>query len=315
MKIITLTGCLGFMASHLTSLCLKMGWAVYGVDKCTYAANTQLLEKFQKYPRFEFKEIGIENMDFIPDCDYVINMAAETHVDNSIIGDPAFITSNIWGVSNILELLNRRRNTARPPILLHFSTDEVYGDIHEGLFHEDSLLNPSNPYAATKAAGDMIIQAWARTFEHKYILVRPTNNYGEYQYPEKLIPIAVKNLQREHPIILHDKGTPERTWLHAKDTAKAIFMLMNQEITEGVFNVSGPDILPNIDIVKAIIKAFHGSENDWEQYVDLSHNRQGQDVRYAVDDSKIKSLGWSPTHRVIDDIPDLVGHFKKFYRW
>jgi len=315
MKIVTITGCLGFMASHLTRLCLEQGWMVYGIDKCTYAANLNLLGEFQNNPNFHFEEIGIENTTFFPDCDYIVNMAAETHVDNSIIGTTEFIASNIHGVYNILKMLHKRRNTARRPTFLHFSTDEVYGDIDKGFFDENSFLNPSNPYSATKAAGDLIIQAWARTFGHKYILVRPTNNYGEHQYPEKLIPLSVKNLQREHPIILHNQGEPYRTWLHAEDTARAILMLMGQNTQEGVFNISGPDILKNIEIVKTIIKAFHGEDCDWKQYVDLTYKRVGQDVRYAVDDSKLRSLGWEPKRRVLKDIPGLVKHFKEYYRW
>jgi len=314
-KSIYITGCLGFMASHFTEACLKRGWRVYGVDKCTYAANLPLLEKFQKYPEFTFCKAGIESLTTIYDCDYVVNMAAETHVDNSIIEAKDFVQSNILGTQNILDLIRMKRDTARRPILLHFSTDEVYGDLFTGSFNEDTPLNPSNPYAATKAAADLLIQAWGRTYGCNYIILRPTNNYGEYQYPEKLIPLSVKNLMRGRKIRLHNQGEPVRVWLHAEDTADAIFKMIDQEIEEGIFNLSGPDELKNIKVVETIIKAFHGEHSQWKDHLDFGYSRPGQDVRYSVEDSKMRALSWSPQKRILGEIPKLVEHFKEYYRW
>ena len=155
-KVVYVTGCLGFIGSHVTRACLQRGWYVMGVDKCTYAANTNVLWEFNDYENFEFVNEDINDLKFLHDCDYVINTAAETHVGNSISNSDEFVKSNIDGVHNLLELIrNYRQESTRTPILLHFSTDEVYGDINEGAHTETDLLKPSNPYSATKAAADM----------------------------------------------------------------------------------------------------------------------------------------------------------------
>ena len=185
MKIVYVTGCLGFIGSYVTRECLKKGWQVRGIDKMTYAANVSLLDEFLGYPNFIFEEKDIYDIDFLYDCDYIINTAAETHVGNSIIGSDDFVHSNINGVHNLLELIrNYRQEGQHVPTLLHFSTDEVYGDINEGEHIETDLLKPSNPYSATKAAADQLITAWGRTYNLPYIIIRPTNNYGQGQYVE-----------------------------------------------------------------------------------------------------------------------------------
>ena len=161
MKIVIITGCLGLIGSHITRILLKSGFMVLGIDNMTYAANRGLLQEFSVYNNFDFIEKDICELDIIPDCDYIINTAAETHVGNSIIDDEIFIKSNILGVQNILKLIKRKpSNVCEKPVFLHFSTDEVYGDIASGTFWENSLLNPSNPYSATKASADLLIKSW-----------------------------------------------------------------------------------------------------------------------------------------------------------
>ncbi len=164
MKIVYITGCLGFIGSYITRICLKKGWYVKGIDKMTYAANKTLLNEFKQYKNFSFVHCDINDLKFLYECDYIINTAAETHVGNSIANSDEFIHSNINGVHNLLELIkNYRQETSKTPILLHFSTDEVYGDIDEGAHTETDLLKPSNPYSATKAAADMCIYFTTRT--------------------------------------------------------------------------------------------------------------------------------------------------------
>jgi len=190
-KVVYVTGCLGFIGSYVTRACLNKGWYVKGVDKGTYAANKALLKGFKEYSNFSFVDCDINDLKFLYDCDYVINTAAETHVGNSIANSDDFVSSNVNGVHNLLELIkNHRGEHSAKPILLHFSTDEVYGDIEEGEHIETDLLKPSNPYSATKAAADMLVTAWGRTYNLPYVIVRPTNNYGMGQYVEKLIPKA-----------------------------------------------------------------------------------------------------------------------------
>ena len=228
MKVVYITGCLGFIGSHVTRLCLNQGWYVRGIDKCTYAANLNLLTEFHEYDNFEFENEDINDIKFLYECDYVINTAAETHVGNSISNSDVFVKSNIDGVHNLLNLIkNYRHESSKLPILLHFSTDEVYGDIEEGAHTETDLLKPSNPYSATKAAADMLVLAWGRTYNLPYVIVRPTNNYGVGQYVEKLIPKTCKYLKLDKKVPLHNNGTPIRNWLHAHDTARAIITIIN----------------------------------------------------------------------------------------
>jgi dTDP-glucose 4,6-dehydratase len=316
MKIVYITGCLGFIGSYATRKCLELGWRVYGVDKCTYVANESLLKEFEAYKNFKFLREDICDLTHLYDCDYVINFAAESHVGNSIINSDEFINSNIVGVKNLLDLVRHKPlNCNNRPVFFHVSTDEVYGDITEGHHTETDLLKPSNPYSAAKASADMLVHAWARTYGINYIILRPTNNYGIGQYPEKLIPIAVKNLMRNNLIKLHNEGTPVRNWLHAEDTAAAVVTIVNAEVTDEIYNVAGGFEQTNRNTVKQIIKAFHGTEEEWEQYVDFSVMRPGQDVRYALDDSKLRVLGWEPQKKFDEEIIKIVEDCKNNFRW
>jgi dTDP-glucose 4,6-dehydratase len=317
MKVVYVTGCFGFIGSYVTRACLEKGWYVRGIDKCTYASNEDLLFEFtKKYPdRFSFEKIDINDMKFLYECDYVINTAAETHVGNSIVSSDEFIHSNIDGVHNILELIkNYRLESNRKPILLHFSTDEVYGDIDEGAHTEEDLLKPSNPYSATKAAGDMLVLAWARTYNLPYIIVRPTNNYGIGQYVEKLIPKSCKMLHLGKKISLHNNGTPIRNWLHAQDTANAIITIIESGVQNEIYNIAGGFEQSNYETVKKIIYNYN-KDADIEKYLDLSYSRIGQDIRYALNDSKLKSLGWKPTMKFDEQILKIINYYRNKFIW
>ena len=316
MKIVYITGCLGFMGSYLTRLCLKKGWYVRGVDKGTYAANKALLKEFEKYDNFAFLSKDINDLEFLYDCDYVINVAAETHVGNSIVSSDEFIHSNINGTHHLLELIRNFRQEGKDvPTLFHFSTDEVYGDIEEGSHTEDSLLKPSNPYSATKAAADMLISAWGRTYKIPFIILRPTNNYGCGQYVEKLISKCCKYVQLERKIPLHNGGLPIRNWLHASDTAIAVTTIIEAGVLNETYNVCGGFEQSNLDTVAKILVAFGKDISKIEKYVDLSISRPGQDVRYAIDDSKLRALGWSP-QKVFDiEIQNVVNYYKGKFIW
>ena len=315
MKIVYVTGCLGFIGSYVTRKCLQKGWMVYGVDKCTYVANISLLEEFNKYENFNFLKKDIKDLDHLYDCDYIINTAAESHVGNSIIDSKEFISSNIMGVQNLLDLIkNKPENCNRRPIMFHFSTDEVYGDIVDGEHTEEHLLHPSNPYSAAKAAADMLVLAWARTYNIEYILLRPTNNYGIGQYPEKLIPLSVKNMKRQLKIRLHNNGTPIRNWLHADDTAEAVMAIIDSGKVNEIYNVAGGFEQTNSETVRKIVLAYHNVD-DWKQYVDFSYSRQGQDVRYALNDDKLRSLGWSPQKVFDNEINSIVEYYKDNFIW
>jgi dTDP-glucose 4,6-dehydratase len=315
-KVVYITGCLGFIGSYVTRKCLQRGWFVRGIDKMTYASNSNLLDEFNSYPNFEFEKKDINDIEFLYDCDYFINTAAETHVGNSIIKSDDFIHSNINGVHHILELLrNYRQENANIPTLIHFSTDEVYGDIENGDHVETDLLKPSNPYSATKAAADMLILAWARTYNLPYIILRPTNNYGMGQYVEKLIPKSVKFLSLDRKIPLHNNGTPIRNWLHADDTAEAVITVIEQNAKNEIYNVCGGFEQSNLDTVNQVITLVNKSENNIENYIDFSCTRPGQDVRYALDDSKLRTLGWSPKRVFSQELPEIVKYYKHNFIW
>jgi len=248
------------------------------------------------------------------ECDYIINTAAETHVGNSIANSDEFIHSNINGVHNLLELIkNYRQETSKTPILLHFSTDEVYGDIDEGAHTETDLLKPSNPYSATKAAADMLVLAWARTYKLPYIIVRPTNNYGIGQYVEKLIPKTCKYLELGRKIPLHNNGTPIRNWLHASDTAEAIITIIEAEVENEIYNIAGGFEQSNIDTVCKVIYEY-GFETP-SKHLDFTYSRVGQDVRYALDDSKLRALGWEPKMKFDEELSHIIKYYKNKFIW
>jgi len=316
MKIIYVTGCLGFIGSYFTRKALKLGWKVFGIDKITYAANRDLLKEFSTYENFTFRQMDIKDLDHLYDCDYVVNFAAESHVDNSILNSDQFVNSNILGVKNLLELVrSKSSNSGNKPIFFQISTDEVYGDIVDGEHIESDLLKPSNPYSASKASADMLINAWARTYGVDYLILRPTNNYGIGQYPEKLIPLSVKNLMRNRKIRLHNDGTPVRNWLHADDTAQAVLFLIISEVKNHIFNVAGGFEQSNIDTVKKIISSYCNSSADIDNFIDFSYSRDGQDMRYALNDSKLRKLGWSPQKKFDDEIDKIVSYYKENFIW
>ena len=316
MKLLTITGCLGLIGSHLTKKCLDLGWKVYAIDNCSYAANLELIDEFSKYDNFTFVKEDIAKVKYLPDCDYVINVAAESHVGNSIIDSCDFINTNVNGVRNLLDLIRKKpSNVSQRPIFFHFSTDEVYGDIESGEHTEEDILSPSNPYSASKAAADMLVKAWSRTYDLEYVILRPTNNYGTHQYPEKLIPLSVKALLRERKIRLHDLGEPIRNWLHAEDTANAVITIIESGQKNEIFNVAGGFEQKNKITVKKVVQYYFGDDRDYLDYVDLGYKRQGQDVRYALNDDKLRSLGWSPQKSFDEEIPKLVEFYKNNFRW
>ena len=312
-KVVYITGCLGFIGSYVTRVCLEKGWYVKGVDKITYAANKDLLNEFKNHKTFSFIQSDINDLKFLHECDYVINTAAETHVGNSIANSDDFIHSNINGVHHLLELLrNYRQESTKTPTLLHFSTDEVYGDITDGEHYETDLLKPSNPYSATKAAADMLVLAWARTYNIPYIIVRPTNNYGSGQYVEKLIPKSCKYLSLGKKIPLHNNGTPIRNWLHAYDTADAIATIIENGTTNEIYNICGGFEQSNIDTVEKICKLYNVNISD---SIDITYSRAGQDVRYALNDDKLRALGWKPTANFDEELPGIVQYYKDKFIW
>ena len=313
-KRVIITGCAGFIGFYISKSCLNLGWKVMGIDKMTYCGNTKSLTELKTYNNFSFIQKDINDVDHIYDCDYVINLAAETHVDNSIENDSKFVHSNINGVVNLLTLIRKKPSHMRP-VFLQFSTDEVYGDLVKGSFDETAILKPSNPYSATKASIDLIIQSYHRTYGIPYLLVRPSNNYGVGQYIEKFIPKTCQYLALEKKVPLHEKGTPIRTWLHAQDTADAVIHLLKNDIVNDVYNISGNYEDTNINVFKKILSKFGIDPDNYLEYVDFSVNRPGQDVRYHINDDKLRKLGWNNQMNFDLVLNDVVHHHRMNFKW
>tara|TARA_B100000073_G_C23714857_1_gene565574 strand:- start:1107 stop:2012 length:906 start_codon:yes stop_codon:yes gene_type:complete len=298
---------------------LNKGWKVYGIDKFTHVSNKKLIK--QAPENFNFENNDIRHVKWLPECDVIFNFAAESDVDIGNQSCNKFIKSNIDGVRNLLDIINNRIILrADKPLFFQISTDEVYGDLKDGVFDETSELKPSNPYSATKAAADLLIQAYARTYDIEYIIARPSNNYGYFQYPEKLIPLAVKRLSRGKKIKLHNAGKPVRTWTHSEDTTEAIITLYEKAERNRIYNISSEYEQTNLDTVTKIINSyFVGRINrnvpNIEEFIDLSFNRPGQDIRYAISCEPLRSLQWRPQKVFDEEIVKLVENYKREFVW
>ena len=319
-QIAVVTGCAGFIGITFTKLLLERGWLVYGIDKFTYVANFEELQTLANiYPNtFTYVIEDIKDIDRLPECDVVFNLAAESDVDNSILNMDNFINSNISGVKNLLEIITHRSVQIKnnKPLFFQVSTDEVYGDKEEGSFDETAALMPSNPYAATKAAADMLVESWSRTHGLDYIIARPSNNYGENQYPEKLIPTVIRRLQREQKVKLHNKGLPVRSWTHVEDTAEAFILLYEKACRNNIYNIQSDYEQNNFVTVTKIINIyFMGAINveipNYDEHIDYEYDRPGQDVRYSISCESIKNYGWTPKKNFDKEIVKLVNFYKK----
>ena len=244
-KSFVVTGCLGLIGGYFTRHALNRGYKVYGVDKVTYASYMGWLNEFSKSQNFTHIQQDISALSYLPDCDYVINFAAESHVDNSITNSDQFFVSNVMGTKRLLDLVKDKRNY-KMPTFIQISTDEIYGDNLTDRYHiETDAYKPSNPYSASKAGAEMIVLSYGRTYEMPYTILRPTNNYGENQHPEKLIPKSIQLLQRGDKIQLHGDGSFSRCWLHAEDTANAVMSVIETN-TIGIYNISGNEFISSI---------------------------------------------------------------------
>lgn len=289
-KLVLVTGGLGFIGKHFVKRCIDMGYFVTNVDSVNYAADRFVNKMFKEHANYRHIEEDIVNLSHLPECDFLVNFAAESHVDNSISDSRQFCHSNILGVQRLLELA-RAKTAMGAPHFVQISTDEVYGDIVQGKHAETDPLRPSNPYSATKAAADMLITGWARTYGLRYNIIRMTNNYGPNQYPEKLIPKSAWRMRRGLPAFVHGDGSYIRSWLHVEDSVDAILTVMLRGELNTICNVHGNCELSNIEVLQKLAIILKVPEKDAYVYMP---NRVGQDVRYSLDDSRLRALGWKP---------------------
>jgi dTDP-glucose 4,6-dehydratase len=311
-KSFLITGGLGFIGSHFIELLLKRNHKVLNIDKITYASNKI---DFNNHPNYSFLKEDIANLKEIPDCDFIINFAAESHVDNSILSSFEFINSNILGVYNLLELIKNKkiRNMQqaweyKTPLFLQISTDEVFGDIEDGFFKEEERHKPSNPYAASKSAAEQLLVAWARTYQIPYIITRTTNNYGPRQHPEKLIPRTITNLLENKKVPIHGSGTYVRNWIHVQDNVEAIYKILDEGLENNWYHIASEEELSVKEIVSKIASKFN---KNFLNIADFSSDRSGADVRYALEYTKTKSLNWEPKRTLDTSLEEMIEYYKK----
>jgi len=314
MKIL-LTGGLGFIGSNLCHYMITNhpDYEIINIDKIGIGANPASLKDLEKERRYRFIKGDICDSNLIDrlikQVDAVINVAAETHVDRSISNPAAYIQNNTVGTFTILEAIRKHNQRTR---LIQVSTDEIYGEISEGSFTETDTPKPGNPYAAAKASADMFVQAYHKTYNLNVSITRCTNNFGPYQFPEKLIPKttirAIKNLS----VPIYGTGKNIRDWLYVQDHCQAIDCVLTKGKSGETYNVSSGKEITNIEIVQKILKHL-GKDQDLIAFVE---DRPGHDIRYSLDSSRIKSeLGWKPRHSFEEALRETVNWYVRNESW
>lgn len=293
MKILITGGC-GFIGSNFIRYLLKKypDYRIFNLDALTYAGNPDNLKDIVGNSRYSFIKGRIEDKklirNIINDFDSVIHFAAESHVDRSIQDVQPFIETNIVGTATILEAV-RDSSVER---LIHISTDEVYGALGDhGRFTEQTPLSPNSPYAASKASADLMVRAYHETYRIPSIIIRPSNNYGPYQYPEKFIPLMITNLLSNKKIPIYGEGNNIRDWLFVEDNCRAIDLILHRGKIGEIYNVGGNSEMRNIDLAKTVLRIMDMPE----ELITFVKDRPGHDYRYALDSSRIeRELGWKP---------------------
>jgi dTDP-glucose 4,6-dehydratase len=310
MKLLVAGGA-GFIGSNYVRrrLATHADDAVLVLDKLTYAGRRENLHELPE-ERLELVEGDIADRDTVAaaleGCDALVNFAAESHVDRSIHSPGEFITTDVFGAFVLLE-------AAREAGIRHLqvSTDEVYGSIEDGSFTESSPLEPSSPYSASKAGGDLIVRAFHHTYGSDALICRASNNYGPYQHPEKLIPLCVLNALAGDPLPVYGDGMQVRNWLYVEDNCAAIDVVLERGEAGEVYNVGGPDELPNIDVVRAILELTGCDESMIEHVTD----RPGHDRRYSLASSRLESLGWKAAVGFAEGLERTVAWYRDNAWW
>ncbi|HJZ09567.1 MAG TPA: dTDP-glucose 4,6-dehydratase [Trebonia sp.] len=309
------TGGAGFIGSHYVRTLLSGGYPGYEdaevtvLDKLTYAGNPANLDPVSGRFAFVHGDIADARLlaDVLPGHDAVLNFAAETHVDRSIAGAAEFVTANVTGVQVLLDACR----SAGVGKVVHVSTDEVYGSIAAGSWTEDSPLDPNSPYAAAKAGGDLLALAYARTHGLDVSITRCCNNYGPYQYPEKVIPLFATNLIEHKPVPLYGDGGNVRDWIHVDDHCRGIHLVLEKGAPGRVYHINGDTELTNRELTAAILAACGAS---WQMVVPVT-DRKGHDRRYSLDDSLLRSMGYAPRIQFPDGLKATVAWYADNRHW
>ena len=331
---ILVTGGLGFIGSSVIRyLITKEFDSIINLDNETYAANQNSISSIQKNAKYIFCKGDIADKKLLEEifCKFkpafVMNLAAETHVDRSISNPEQFIKTNINGTFNLLEISRKYLNECTPEIkkvfrFHHISTDEVFGSLGEkGLFKEDSCYKPNSPYAASKASSDHLVRAWHHTYNLPTIITNCSNNYGPYQYPEKLIPLTISNAIKGKSIPIYGDGLQVRDWLYVEDHAEALYCILRKGKVGETYNIGSNNEIKNIELVKKICKILNNkiknkpenieSFNDLIKYVP---DRPGHDFRYGIDATKLKNqLGWEPKMKLDEGLSKTIDWYINNY--
>jgi dTDP-glucose 4,6-dehydratase len=298
------TGGAGFIGSNFVRWVLdhEDEATITNLDLLTYAGVKATVDELDQDPRHRFVhgDIGDTALvdELVPGHDVVVNFAAESHVDRSIEGPRVFLETNVVGTGTVLDAARRHR----VPRFVQVSTDEVYGSIAEGFAPETAPLDPSSPYSASKAAADLLVRSYQVTFDYPAIITRCTNNYGPYQFPEKVIPLFITNLTEGRTVPLYGDGLNERDWLYVEDHCAAIHLLVERGDLGEIYNIGADAQVTNIELTNRLL-AITGRD---ETAIDYVPDRPGHDRRYAVDSSKIRALGWAPRHSLEQRLEDTV---------
>jgi dTDP-glucose 4,6-dehydratase len=307
------TGGAGFIGSNFVRYVLERepGATVLNLDALTYAGVKATVDELDALDGHRFVHGDIRDaalVDSLMDgVDVVVHFAAESHVDRSIEGPVVFLETNVVGTGVLVDAA-RRHGVTR---FIHVSTDEVYGSVEEGFAPETAPLDPSSPYSASKAGSDLLVLSYAITFGYPVVVTRCTNNYGPYQYPEKVIPLFVTNLLDGKRVPLYGEGRNERDWLYVEDHCSAIYLLVDEGRPGEIYNIGADAQLPNIELTRRILAAL-GRDESWIERVT---DRLGHDLRYAVDSSKIRALGWKPAHPFEERLSDTIAWYRRREDW
>lgn len=308
------TGGAGFIGSHFIKKLLKTreNVKIINVDLLTYAGGIDNLEEIYSDPRHIFVKGDVRDAKLINQlaekADYIVHFAAETHVDRSILSAGTFVLTDVFGTYVVLEAARRAGRVRR---FLHISTDEVYGSIHEGKFDENSPLNPSSPYAASKAGADRLAFAFYKTYGLPVIIARPSNNFGPNQHPEKAIPLFITNAIDDLPIPLYGTGENVRDWLYVEDDVDALLLLLEKGEPGQVYNIAASNEVKNIDLAKMILDYLRKPHS----LISFVKDRPGHDYRYSMNWDKIKNLGWQPKWKFEKALEKTVKWYVKNERW
>ena len=310
MKSILITGGAGFIGSHVTRLFVKKypEYKIYNIDKLTYAGNLENISDIENFENYKFIKGDICDIDFLTrifgkyNFDSVIHLAAESHVDRSITNPIDFVNTNVIGTVNLLNQFKEiHKSNLDGKLFYHVSTDEVYGSLGEnGFFTEETSYDPNSPYSASKASSDHFVRAYGETYGLPYIISNCSNNYGPYQFPEKLLPLFINNIINSRPLPVYGDGNYTRDWLYVKDHAFAIDILFHSNKIGHTYNIGGFNEWKNIDLVKELCaqmdKKLKREGNSSESLIEFVKDRPGHDLRYAIDASKInEDFNWEPS--------------------